>query len=81
MTLWPYIVLRVCLSLSPGVCEDVYLPVNIEDRGLLGPAAAEITCKMTFFRTAVVWEQSHPGWRVQESACEYLDPDAIAKGT
>jgi hypothetical protein len=77
--LWPYIVLRVCLAALPLQCEDRYLPVNIEDRGLLSPEAVELTCQMTFFRTAFLWGREHPRYRVVESKCVRLDPELVPK--
>lgn len=80
VVMWPYIVIHACLISSPAVCQDVYLPVNWEDRGVLGAPAVELTCQMTFFRTVVAWEQQHAGWRSHASGCRTLDPDSIPKG-
>jgi hypothetical protein len=77
--LWPAILIHACLIGSPGVCKDVTLFVNIEDRGLLGAEAMMVTCQMTFFRTALLWEQEHPSWRSERSECALRDPDRLSK--
>lgn len=77
--LWPYVVIYACLTTSPATCDHFYLPVNIEDRGLVGPAAAGLTCQKTSFRTAFMWEQEHPRWRMKSVSCEDLNPDTIPK--
>lgn len=79
MLLWPYVVLKVCLVSALGTCHTEHLPVNIEDRGLLAPEAVELTCQMTFFRTAFVWGQEHPHYKVMKSGCMMLDPEAIPR--
>ncbi len=82
--LWPHIFLKACVaasSLAATVCQEVYLPVNIEDQGLLSPAAASLTCQMKFFEAVTTWEMQHPGWRVQESGCVNVDPLKIARKT